>query len=54
MELLGLVRIDLPGEGLNRQVTFGFSFGQMEITAYTKNKLNGQNFETKFELSKDP
>ncbi|CAG8608574.1 2691_t:CDS:2 [Funneliformis caledonium] len=55
VELLGTLCIDLPDASLAyRPVTFGFSFGQMEITAFAKNKLNGQNFQTKFDLLKDP
>jgi molecular chaperone DnaK (HSP70) len=56
MELIGTLRIDLPDVhlGCNRPVTFGFSFGQMEITAFAKNELNGQNFQTKFDISRDP
>ncbi|CAG8669775.1 11342_t:CDS:2 [Funneliformis mosseae] len=56
MELLGTLSIDLPDIHLAcaRPVNFGFSFGQMEITAFAKNKLNGQNFQTKFDLSTDP
>jgi molecular chaperone DnaK (HSP70) len=52
MELIGTLRIDLPDVHLacDRSVTFGFSFGQMEITAFAKNKLNGQNFQTKFDI----
>ena len=52
MQLLGLLRIDLPDVHLacNRPVAFGFYFGQMEITAFAKNELNGQNFQTKFDL----
>ncbi|CAI2175027.1 5910_t:CDS:2 [Funneliformis geosporum] len=56
VELLGTLRIDLPDVHLacDRPVTFGFSFGQMEITAFAKNELNGQNFQTKFDLLNDP
>ena len=56
MKLVGTLRIDLPDTYLacNRPVTFGFSFGQMEITAFAKNELNGQNFQTKFDISRGP
>jgi hypothetical protein len=55
MELVGTLRIDLPDVRLacNRPVTFGFSFGQMEITAFARNESNGQVFQTKFYLNKD-
>ena len=49
MELVGTLRILLPN-GFNNSVSFGFSFGQMEITAFAKNELNGQNFQTKFDV----
>ncbi|CAB5380816.1 unnamed protein product [Rhizophagus irregularis] len=49
MELVGTLRVPLDA---NRKVTFGFSFGQMEITAFAKNEL-GQNVQVRFELSKD-
>ncbi|CAI2172469.1 1056_t:CDS:2 [Funneliformis geosporum] len=53
---LGLLHIDLPDLDLKRRdrtVTFGFSFGQMEITAFARNEVNGQNFQTRFDLSMD-
>jgi molecular chaperone DnaK (HSP70) len=52
MELVGTLRIDLPDIHLarNRPVTFGFYFGDMEITAFARNEVNGQNFQTKFEV----
>ncbi|GBC08036.1 hypothetical protein RclHR1_07890003 [Rhizophagus clarus] len=50
MELVGILRILLPN-GFDNKVTFGFSFGQMEITAFAKNELNGQNFQTKFDVN---
>jgi molecular chaperone DnaK (HSP70) len=50
MELVGILRILLP-TGFNSAITFGFSFGQMEITAFAKNELNGQNFHTKFDVN---
>ncbi|CAB4375358.1 actin-like ATPase domain-containing protein [Rhizophagus irregularis] len=55
MELVGTLRIDLPGIDLARKrpVAFGFYFGDMEITAFAKNELSGQNFQTKFYLHKD-
>ncbi|GES97236.1 hypothetical protein GLOIN_2v1678685 [Rhizophagus clarus] len=55
MELVGTLRIDLPDIHLacKRSVTFGFYFGDMEITAFAENELNGQNFQTKFYLHKD-
>ncbi|CAB5380852.1 unnamed protein product [Rhizophagus irregularis] len=50
MELVGTLRILLPN-GFNHSITFGFSFGQMEITAFAKNETNGQNFHTKFDVN---
>ncbi|CAB4437252.1 unnamed protein product [Rhizophagus irregularis] len=52
MELVGTLRIDLPDTHLacERPVTFGFYFGEMEITAFAKNERNGQNFQTNFKL----
>ncbi|GBC08039.1 hypothetical protein RclHR1_07890006 [Rhizophagus clarus] len=52
MELVGTLRIDLPDIHLacKRPVTFGFYFGDMEITAFARNEFNGQNFQTKFEI----
>ncbi|PKC17262.1 actin-like ATPase domain-containing protein [Rhizophagus irregularis] len=52
MELVGTLRIDLPDIHLacKRSVTFGFYFGDMEITAFARNEVNGQNFQTKFEI----
>ncbi|RIA87543.1 hypothetical protein C1645_777131 [Glomus cerebriforme] len=49
MELVGTLRILLP-VGFNSSVTFGFSFGQLEITAFAENELNGQNFQTRFDV----
>ncbi|CAI2171546.1 4975_t:CDS:2 [Funneliformis geosporum] len=43
MNLLGKLHIELPGSGLDRPVLFGLTFGQMEITATSKNKLTGQS-----------
>jgi len=56
MELVGILQIDLPDVhlGCDRPITFGFSFGQMEISAFAKNELNGQNFQTKFDILNDP
>ncbi|CAG8538053.1 11758_t:CDS:2 [Funneliformis caledonium] len=51
---LGSLHIDLPGIVKNRRemkVTFGFFFGQMEITAFARNEVNGQNYKIRFDLS---
>jgi hypothetical protein len=45
---LGNLHIDLPGSGLDRPVLFGLTFGQMEITVTSKNKLTGQNYKASF------
>ncbi|CAB4438834.1 unnamed protein product [Rhizophagus irregularis] len=52
MEYVGTLRIDLPDVhlGYNRPVTFGLSFGHMEISAFAKNNVNGQNYKTSFEV----
>ncbi|RIA85207.1 hypothetical protein C1645_831139 [Glomus cerebriforme] len=43
MKLLGVINIDLPDVHLdNRSIIFGLTFGQMEITAFARNQLNGQ------------
>jgi molecular chaperone DnaK (HSP70) len=56
MELVGTLRIVLPDVTdvhLACKVSFGFYFGDMEITAFANNELNGQNFQTKFYLRQD-
>ncbi|CAI2191098.1 6327_t:CDS:2, partial [Funneliformis geosporum] len=53
MKLIGKLRIDLPGSGRDRPVLFGLTFGQMEIIATSKNKLNGQSYRTTFKFSLD-
>ncbi|GBC29268.1 uncharacterized protein OCT59_009873 [Rhizophagus irregularis] len=51
MKLAGSLLIDIPDVhlGTNRPCTFCLSFGDMEIKAKAFNKLNGQNYQTKFE-----
>ncbi|PKC68254.1 hypothetical protein RhiirA1_507607 [Rhizophagus irregularis] len=51
MKLAGSLLIDLPDVhlGTNSPCTFCLSFGDMEIKAKAFNKLNGQNYQTKFE-----
>ncbi|RGB26405.1 hypothetical protein C1646_770490 [Rhizophagus diaphanus] len=51
MNLAGSLLIDLPDVhlGTNSPCTFCLSFGDMEIKAKAFNKLNGQNYQTKFE-----
>ncbi|GBB88696.1 hypothetical protein RclHR1_15260006 [Rhizophagus clarus] len=51
MKLLGKLKIDWPGVGLNRSVTFRLSFCEMEITATATNDLTGQNYHTYFEIN---
>ncbi|CAG8579884.1 14375_t:CDS:2 [Funneliformis caledonium] len=53
MKLIGELQIDLPGSGHDRPVLFGLTFGQMEITATSKNKLTGQSYRTTFKFSLD-
>ncbi|RIA82049.1 hypothetical protein C1645_881251 [Glomus cerebriforme] len=55
MKLLGKLRIFLPDvyfgkDRKDRRISFALKFGQMEITATAKNKLNGQNYQTTFKL----
>ncbi|CAG8579921.1 14377_t:CDS:2 [Funneliformis caledonium] len=53
MKLLGKLHIELPGSGLDRPVLFGMTFGKMEITATSKNKLTGQSYKATFKLNLD-
>ncbi|CAG8645693.1 hypothetical protein GLOIN_2v1881585 [Rhizophagus irregularis DAOM 181602=DAOM 197198] len=53
MELLGKLHIDLPGSGLDRPVLFGITFGNMEITATSKNELTGQSYKAIFKFDLD-
>ncbi|KAF0513862.1 actin-like ATPase domain-containing protein [Gigaspora margarita] len=55
MNSLGKLRIDLPDThlGLERPILFGLCFGKMEITAFAKNKTNGQYYQTTFEIEKN-
>jgi molecular chaperone DnaK (HSP70) len=55
MELLGKLKIDWPDKhlGLNRPTTFKLAFGRMEITARASNDINGQNYQTSFEVDFD-
>jgi len=53
MKLLGKLHIDLPDSGLNRPVLFGITFGQMEITATSKNELTGQSYKAIFKFNLD-
>ncbi|GBB95722.1 hypothetical protein RclHR1_00260027 [Rhizophagus clarus] len=52
MKLLGKLFINLPDEHLeiNRSCLFYLSFGDMEIKARAFNQMNGQNYQTMFEL----
>ncbi|GES97268.1 hypothetical protein GLOIN_2v1838167 [Rhizophagus clarus] len=53
MKLLGELLISLPDVhlGTNRPCTFCLSFGDMEIKVRAFNQINGQNYQTKFELN---
>ncbi|RHZ72295.1 hypothetical protein Glove_243g59 [Diversispora epigaea] len=53
MIFLGKLKIDWPDveKGLERPTTFSLSFGKMEITAKARNELNGQNYQTTFEIN---
>ncbi|GBB85957.1 hypothetical protein RclHR1_01240008 [Rhizophagus clarus] len=53
MKFLGKLHIDLPGSGLNRPVLFGITFGNMEITATSKNELTGQSYKAIFKYNSD-
>jgi len=53
IEPVGKLRILLPAGAYNKSITFGFSLGQMEITAFAKNELDGQNCQIKFNIYKD-
>ena len=53
MKLLGTLNIDLPGSGLDRPLLFGLTFGKMEITATSKNKLTGQSYRNTFKFNLD-
>ncbi|CAB5331109.1 unnamed protein product [Rhizophagus irregularis] len=52
MRILGKLIIDWPDKhlGLNRPTTFKLTFGRMEITARASNDINGQNYQTSFEV----
>ncbi|CAI2175780.1 15441_t:CDS:2 [Funneliformis geosporum] len=53
MELLGKLKINFPNSEFNRNISFGLSFGSMEITATAKNETNGQNYLATFEIDKE-
>ncbi|RIA87546.1 hypothetical protein C1645_827657 [Glomus cerebriforme] len=50
MNLLGSLIVDFPGEGLNRRILFGLTFGKMEIIATSKDKQTGQSYRTTFKF----
>ncbi|GBB95731.1 hypothetical protein RclHR1_00260036 [Rhizophagus clarus] len=52
MEKLGSLSISLPDVhlGTDRPILFGLTFGRMEITAYARNKTNGQNYQATLKL----
>ena len=50
VRVLGDLIVELPGTGFDK-LSFGFAFGQMEITITVKNETNGQTCGTSFELS---
>jgi len=54
MELLGKLKTNLPDVhlGYNRSLTFGLSFGKMEIKATARN-ANGQTYLTTFEIDRE-
>jgi hypothetical protein len=56
VEFVGKLQINLsdvqPG-CRNGSVTFGISFGQMEILAFAKNEINGQTYATTFFVDED-
>ncbi|RIA87081.1 hypothetical protein C1645_828289 [Glomus cerebriforme] len=55
MELLGVIEIELPDVhfGINRSIEFGLTFGQLEIIAFSRNKTNGQQYQTTFSYPDD-
>ena len=53
MKLLGKFRVELPGSGLDRIVSFGITFGKMEITATSKDKQTGQSCKNTFKFDFD-
>ncbi|CAB4491863.1 unnamed protein product [Rhizophagus irregularis] len=50
MKLLGNLIVDFPGEGFNRRILFGLTFGKMEITATSKDKQTGQSYKSTFKF----
>ncbi|CAI2198468.1 2387_t:CDS:1, partial [Funneliformis geosporum] len=52
MKLLGKLKIDWSEDKhvMNRPTTFKLAFGRMEIKATAKNEINGQTYETSFDL----
>ncbi|CAG8504542.1 13181_t:CDS:2 [Acaulospora colombiana] len=55
IRLLGKLKIDLPDVnlGTERPVAFRLTFGRMEITATANNKINGQSYQTTFEIDRE-
>ncbi|CAG8440487.1 uncharacterized protein OCT59_009832 [Rhizophagus irregularis] len=51
VNLLGELCIELPGSGLDRRLIFGLTFGNMEITATSKNERTGQRCNTTFKFN---
>ncbi|CAB5381359.1 unnamed protein product [Rhizophagus irregularis] len=50
---LGDLIVDLPGEGFNRRILFGLTFGKMEIIATSRDKQTGQSYRTTFKFNLD-
>ncbi|CAI2198546.1 7584_t:CDS:1, partial [Funneliformis geosporum] len=52
MKLLGKLKIDWSEDKheMNRPTTFKLAFGRMEIKATAKNEINGQTYQTSFDL----
>lgn len=53
MKLFGKLHIDIPGSGLDRHITLGLTFGQMEIIATSRNQLTGQSYKATFKFNFD-
>ncbi len=51
MKFLGNLIADFPGEGFNRRIIFGLTFGRIEITATSKDKQTGQSYKTTFKFN---
>ncbi|RIA87548.1 hypothetical protein C1645_854353 [Glomus cerebriforme] len=53
MKLLGELLIDIPGSGFDRRISFGLTFGKMEIIATSKDEQTGQSYKATFKFNLD-